>query len=69
MLSNNNTNTLYGNIVDECRYLMQKLENTKMTHVFREQNRAADNLAKEGTKVAVFDEPNILLVPHVYAQK
>ncbi|KAK6786642.1 hypothetical protein RDI58_015167 [Solanum bulbocastanum] len=48
---------------------MLKLEITKVIQVFREQNRAADKLAKKRTKVAVFDEPNILLVPPMYAQR
>ncbi|KAK4708345.1 hypothetical protein R3W88_029270 [Solanum pinnatisectum] len=69
MLTNRNINMLYDNIVVECRCLMLKLKITKVTQVFREQNRAVDKLAKEGTKVAVFDEPNILLVPPMYARR
>ncbi|KAH0658744.1 hypothetical protein KY289_027492 [Solanum tuberosum] len=62
-------NLLYDNLIVECRYLMSKLEVTKLSHVFREQNRVADALAKEGTKVEVFDEPTILIVPPLFVQK
>ncbi|KAH0749069.1 hypothetical protein KY290_028301 [Solanum tuberosum] len=48
---------------------MSKLEGTKLSHVFQEKNRVADELAKEGTKVKVFDEPTILIVPPLFVQK
>ncbi|KAK4736692.1 hypothetical protein R3W88_000389 [Solanum pinnatisectum] len=67
MLTEHNNNYLYENIVVKFRYLMQKLKITKIAHVVREQNRATDILANEGTKVAFFDEPNVLLVPPMYA--
>ncbi|WMV42725.1 hypothetical protein MTR67_036110 [Solanum verrucosum] len=39
-----------------CRHLMAKLQVTRMEHVFREQNRVADRLSKEGVKNAAFDQ-------------
>ncbi|KAK4727172.1 hypothetical protein R3W88_032089 [Solanum pinnatisectum] len=45
-----NQNTLlYDNLIVECRCLMMKLKITKLSHVFREQNKVADTLAKEGS--------------------
>ncbi|WMV59385.1 hypothetical protein MTR67_052770 [Solanum verrucosum] len=47
---------------------MMKLKITKLSHVFREQNKVAEALAKEGTKKAIFYEPTILIVPPVFVQ-
>ncbi|KAH0645133.1 hypothetical protein KY284_033017 [Solanum tuberosum] len=50
-------------------FLMTKLEITKAEHVFREQNRVADKLSKEGVKNVLFDEPNILTTATTCTQK
>lgn len=67
MLSHNNL--LYENLLVDSRSLMMKLEITKLSHVFREHNKAADALIKEGTRKTVFDEPTILIVLPVFFQK
>ncbi|WMV15146.1 hypothetical protein MTR67_008531 [Solanum verrucosum] len=41
-------NLLYDNLIVQCRYLMSKLEVTKLSHVFREQNRVAMLWPKRG---------------------
>lgn len=38
----------YNNIILDCRDLFQQLENPPITHSYRETNRVADQLAKEG---------------------
>lgn len=53
----------YDNIVCECKYLLRLLEPMELKHVFREQNRVADTLAKEGAKL--IDPGNTLFFVNV----
>lgn len=41
---------MYVNIILDCRYLMHILGDSRIMHVFREQNQVADVLAKEGMR-------------------
>ncbi|KAF3616264.1 40S ribosomal protein S25 [Capsicum annuum] len=54
---------LYANIISECRSLLQELEATGINHIFREQNKLADSLAKEGNKLMQLGVPTILSSP------
>lgn len=54
---------LYETLISECKYLMQRLGAPRLVYVFREQNRIADALAKEGAKMEGFDDPTFLEVP------
>ncbi|WMV59607.1 hypothetical protein MTR67_052992 [Solanum verrucosum] len=51
------SNHPYSNLVLECRSLMRRLEVALPTHVFREQNKVADMLSKEGLKQDTFGRP------------
>lgn len=46
---------MFNNIISECRYLLMKLDTVKLRHMFREENRAADMLEKEGSKAPTFE--------------
>lgn len=35
-------------LLNYCRYLLEQFQRVKVTHVFREVNRCADNLTKAG---------------------
>ena len=35
-------------LLNDCRYLLEQFQHVKVTHVFREANKCADNLAKAG---------------------
>lgn len=48
---------------------MQQLNNPRMVHTFREQNRVVDALAKEGLRMEFFDVPTVLEVPHCVSNK
>ncbi|XP_047266236.1 flavonoid 3'-monooxygenase-like [Capsicum annuum] len=61
--------TPHANIISECRSLMLQLGAPELRHIYREQNRVADALEKEGAKSASFDEPQILIVPPMYANQ
>lgn len=54
---------LYTNLIFESRSLLQVLEATRINHTFREQNRVADRLAKEGSKLMQLGVPIILSSP------
>lgn len=65
---------LYTNIICEYRYLMQELGATVAKHIFREQNRVTDALAKKGswTQVGapcVLSSPPVNVVALVEADK
>ncbi|PHU25840.1 40S ribosomal protein S25 [Capsicum chinense] len=49
------------------RSLLQELEATGINHIFREQNKLADSLAKEGSKLMQLGVPTILSSPTVCA--
>ena len=48
VLSNNNSNTAYSPLLNDCRFLLSRLQHFKVNHIFREANRVANKLAKEG---------------------
>lgn len=43
-------NLLYDSVVNECKCLLGSLGNPPVYHTYREQNRVADMLAKQGSK-------------------
>ena len=59
--SNVNTNGDLSGLVDDCRELLLRLPQVKLSHCFREANFCADALAKLGSASAVlslvFDSP------------
>lgn len=54
---------LYDNLIFECRYLLSKLETWVLWHVFREQNRTADYIAKEGASLGNFGNMKVFIDP------
>ncbi|KAF3676856.1 hypothetical protein FXO37_05138 [Capsicum annuum] len=56
-----NGHPLYSNIPSECRCLLRELDAATLVHVFREQNRVADQLAKEGKNASLFGASFLLL--------
>ncbi|KAG5621757.1 hypothetical protein H5410_006975 [Solanum commersonii] len=48
---------------------METLEATMLMHIFREQNKVADKLSKEGLKCKVYGDSNFLLVPPVFVNQ
>ncbi|OIT29739.1 hypothetical protein A4A49_59120, partial [Nicotiana attenuata] len=51
-LLNNDTCSIYSNLVTECRSLLKKLQNSPIQHNFREGNKVAHFLATQGSKQA-----------------
>ena len=56
----------YYNLLFDCRYLIQKFEDTRIRHVFREANKSADMIANAAVhdhqQVCVFlTTPNFML--------
>ncbi|KAK4726534.1 hypothetical protein R3W88_031451 [Solanum pinnatisectum] len=52
-----NGNFLYDDLITECMSLMERLDITGLEHVFREQNKVVDKLAKEGAKAVDVGQP------------
>ena len=48
VLSNKPINNSCAALLNDCRYLLEQFQHVKVTHVFREANKCADNLAKAG---------------------
>ncbi|OIT37588.1 hypothetical protein A4A49_55117 [Nicotiana attenuata] len=65
----NKGNLHYNSIIFECKSLMEQLENPALGHNFRELNRVADLLAKEGADMKLFDRTEILTAPPVFVNK
>ena len=61
VLSKKTINNSCAALLNDCRYLMGLFQRVKVTHVFREANRCADNLARAGCSFngnfVVFDAP------------
>ncbi|KAL0012613.1 hypothetical protein SO802_007721 [Lithocarpus litseifolius] len=59
--SKKNPNSAYAPLLSDCRYLLDKLPQVRVVHVFREANKCTDWLAKWGSSMredfAVFDFP------------
>ena len=51
MLSNKTINNSCAALLNDCRYLLEQFQHVKVTHVFREANKCADNLAKAGSSL------------------
>ncbi|KAH0642508.1 hypothetical protein KY289_033482 [Solanum tuberosum] len=60
-------NHLFTNLIYEYRLLMEKLGAAMPTHIFREKNKVADMLSKEGLKCSTFRDPTFLIVPPMFA--
>ncbi|KAK4716699.1 hypothetical protein R3W88_015037 [Solanum pinnatisectum] len=63
-----NDHESYRSIIRECGSLMQLLGD-KLSYTYREQNKVADLLAKEGAKKQLFDHTRILQVPPMFANE
>ena len=46
VLSNKAINNSRAALLNDCRYLLEQFQHVKVTHVFREANKCADNLAR-----------------------
>ena len=61
----------YGALISDCRSLIQKLEDFRIQHIFREGNATADILAKAGTKLScpfvLFNYPPTFVINQVVA--
>uniref|UniRef100_A0A2N9IBY2 Reverse transcriptase domain-containing protein n=1 Tax=Fagus sylvatica TaxID=28930 RepID=A0A2N9IBY2_FAGSY len=51
--SNRATNVVLSTVVDDCRYLLSRFEQTSVLHIYREANSCADALAKAGAAQAL----------------
>lgn len=50
----NSNDRYYQNLVDDCRELLQEMEDSPLKHIFREANEVADKLAKKGSSFDFF---------------
>ena len=48
VLSNSVTNKDYSSLLNDCRYLFSRFQETRVNHTYRDTNRPANGLAKEG---------------------
>ena len=48
MLSKKAINSSCAALLNDCRYLLEQLQHVKVTHVFRDVNRCADNFVRAG---------------------
>lgn len=62
-----NNHICFNNLISECRYLMQVAGVTTIKHTYREGNRLAGPLAKEGTQRPFAKEATFLEVPPMFA--
>ncbi|XP_047253752.1 uncharacterized protein LOC124887876 [Capsicum annuum] len=56
-------NPLYDSIVNACRFLLESLKNSPVQYIYREQNRVADMLAKQGSEKDLFDRLRVYVTP------
>ncbi|KAM3238645.1 hypothetical protein P3L10_013678 [Capsicum annuum] len=54
---------LYANLISEYRSLLQVLETAGINHIFRQKNKVADSLAKEGSKLVQLGTAIVLSCP------
>ena len=52
-VSNNSSNKHYSPLLNDCRSLLTRFLQIRVNHVYWEENRCADKLAKEGCSVEV----------------
>ncbi|OIT21512.1 hypothetical protein A4A49_64036, partial [Nicotiana attenuata] len=62
-----NGNLIFDSIIFECRSIVQRLGDVVVKHSFREMNKVADLLAKEGAKKDFFYTIFVTAVPPVFA--
>lgn len=56
---------LYTNLIYDCRHLLDQLLNPTITHIYREENTMADELAKAGCNMDSTSTPTIFeMTPH-----
>ncbi|KAG5589512.1 hypothetical protein H5410_040026 [Solanum commersonii] len=66
----NNDHKSYKSIIRECgSSLMKLLEDPKLSYTYRENNKVANLLAKEGAKKQLFDRTRILQVPLMFTNE
>ena len=62
LTSNKNSNSAYSPLLNDCRILLCQFQHFKVNHVYREANKVADKLAKEGCSCpfgfVILDFPN-----------
>lgn len=46
-------NLIYSHILNDCRSALHQLADPDVTHIYREQNRVADAMAKHGIRNTV----------------
>lgn len=61
-------NNPYSNLILECMSIISKQGAIMPTHIFREQNKVADLLNKEGLRNNNYGNPTFLIVPSLYAK-
>ncbi|OIT40651.1 hypothetical protein A4A49_61144 [Nicotiana attenuata] len=62
----NSNDGYYQNLVDDCRGLLQEMEDPPLKHIFREANKVADKLAKKGSSSDVFGDLNLFYYPATF---
>lgn len=63
------SNLKYDALICDYNYLMSKVGRVKLGHVFREQNKVTDELAKEEARRSRYDATIIFVIPPVFAIK
>ena len=63
MLSKKAINSSCAALLNDCRYLLEQFQHVKVTHVFRDVNRCADNFVRAGCSyfgnfVVLYAQPN-----------
>ncbi|OIT22083.1 hypothetical protein A4A49_65484, partial [Nicotiana attenuata] len=61
-----NGSLIYDPLICECRSLIHRMDSVVVKHIYREQNRVADTLAKEATKEMFLNKFRILSVPLMF---
>ncbi|XP_016581768.1 uncharacterized protein LOC107879187 [Capsicum annuum] len=56
-------NSLYNLNIFECKSLLESLGNPPVYHTYREKNRVADWMAKQDSKLDLFDKLHIFATP------
>lgn len=65
----------YGTLLSECRLLMEQLQEVELMHIYKEENKVVDIMAKEGAQqeslhtTIVFMEPPIFVKRQVEADR
>lgn len=62
-------NSIYANIITECRSLISALVHPPVQNIFREANGVADCLPKHAARISTFEPPTLLPFPPAAAQE